>query len=56
MCVLSDIQQVFKEDAGLEPQLDKTAIKGISAADALNAADTIVKADPLQLIHTGRGS
>ena len=46
--VLSDIQQVFKEDAGLELQLDKTAflVKGISAQDALHAADTIVKADP----------
>jgi len=46
--VLSDSQQVFKEDAGLELQLDKTAflVKGISAEDALNAADTIVKADP----------
>ena len=46
--VLSDIQQVFKEDAGLELQLDKTAflVKGISAEDALHAADTIVKADP----------
>ena len=39
---------MFKEDAGLELQLDKTAflVKGISAEDALNAADTIVKADP----------
>ena len=46
---------MFKEDAGLELQLDKTAflVKGISAQDALHAADTIVKADP-SLSHCQR--
>ena len=41
--VLSDIQQVFKEDAGLELQLDKTAflVKGISVADDRRTRSTL---------------